>query len=577
MKKYAWTSRLVFVLFLFALGTGFPCQSRTHGVEPTVQGGLKQLPDKDWSWANARHLLARAGFSGTSDQITELHQMGLEKAVDYMLNFNKSQGKEVLSDELLDLIDRDPTDRKKDKSGPQLDLLIRSPQWEKVYNETTIKPDKNHPVADFSKVHMVDLLTKGKDGKPSLEKKRLLERLKLFEFMRADWMEQLITSENPLEEKMVLFWHGHFTSDYATVEDSYMLYLQNYLFHKYSAGNYGELLHGIVHDPAMLRYLDNNTNVKGHPNENLARELMELFSMGEGNGYTEKDVKEGARALTGNKYDARNKGLFYFDEDNHDFGQKTIFGHTGNYNGDHFVDLILAQPETASFMAAKLFAFFAYEGPESEVVEPLARTFRENHFDVKPVLREMFLSEAFYSEKAIGTHIKSPIQLVVGTFRKLGLEQGDYSSIIKASNLMGQALFQPPDVKGWDGGRTWINATRLFARQNFSGYLVEGKETLFSNGRSIGKPRPGIRPGVDIVGLLDGNELTNSSEVVDHFMKNMFSISVQESKRQKLINVLDKGGALPPSSRWRSQRTRINEKLQLLLVLMISMPEYQLC
>ena len=569
------TSRLVSVLFVFTLGIGFLSQSPIHADEPTRHAGLKQLPAQDWSWEKAKHLLSRAGFGGTAEQITELHEMGLEKAVEYMLDFDKSQGKDPLDDALADLLDRDPL-RKKDE-GVKLDLLIGTDQFEEVYNQSTIKADKNHPVADFSKVYMIDLLTRGEDDKPSAEKKRLLARIKLYEMMRTDWMEKLITSENPLEEKIVLFWHGHFTSDFATVEDSYMLYLQNYLFHKYAIGNYGELLHGIVHDPAMLRYLDNNTNVKGHANENLARELMELFSMGEGNGYTEQDVKEGARALTGNKYDARNKGLFYFDEPNHDFGQKTIFGHTGNFNADHFVDLILVQPPTSRFMAAKLFTFFAYGSPDSETVEALAQTFRDNHFEVKPMLREMFLSEAFYSEEAIGTQIKSPIQLVVGTFRKLGVEQDDYSSMVRASVLMGQALFQPPDVKGWDGGRAWINATRLFARQNLSGFFIEGQETLFNNGRSIGKPRPGESPDVDVVGILSNKEFKSSAEVVDYFLQNMFSISIDDSKRQKLIAVLDEGEALPPFSKWKSQRTRVNEKLQTLLVLMMSMPEYQLC
>ncbi len=566
----SWTRRPAFIMMLFAIGICCPCQS-------AAAAGLKQLPAKDWSWEKARHLLGRAGFSGTTEEITALYEMGLEKAVDHMLDFGKSDGKDPLDDELADLLDQDPLDRARDDGGPKLGLLIGTPGWEKVYNETTIKPDKNHPVADFSRVRMIDLLTEGEDGKPSAEKKRLLARLKVFELMRADWMEKLITSENPLEEKMVLFWHGLFTSDYATVEDSYMLYLQNYLFRKFCTGNYGELLHGIVHDPAMLRYLDNNTNVKGHPNENLARELMELFSMGEGNGYTEEDVKEGARALTGNKYDPRNKGLFYFDENNHDSGQKTIFGHTGNYNADAFVDLILVQPATSRFLAMKLFTFFGNADPDPEIVEALARTFRDSRFEVKAVLREMFLSEAFYSRRAIGSQIKSPVQLVAGTYRKLGLAQSDYSSMVKASALMGQSLFQPPDVKGWDGGKTWINATRLFARQNLSGYVVEGKETLFSEGRSIGNPRQGAIPGVDIVTALDGKPFKNSAEVVDHLLRCLFAVPVPEHKRRKLIEILDEGGGLPASSQWRRQRSLVNARLQTLLVLMMSMPEYQLC
>lgn len=547
------------------------CQPQAHAADRE----LKRLAAKDWTWQAARHLLTRAGYGGTADEVTALHKMGLEKAVDHLLNPKPATAPDG-NDELDKLIDTNPLDRKDAEAGPKVELLIGTPQFEKVYNQTTIKPDKNHPVAAFSRVHMVDMLTEGKTG---LGKGSIINDNWIIGVMRADWMQKKVTTDHPLEEKMVLFWHGLLPSDLATVDDSYMLFLQNYLFRKYAMNNYGELLHALMHDPAMLRYLDNNTNVKGNPNENLAREIMELFSMGEGKGYTEQDIKEGARALTGNKYDAKNKGLFWFDEQNHDFEPKTIFGHTGDFNADHFVDLILVQPATSRYMATRLFRHFAYEHPEPDIVEALSQTLRDSRYEVKPMLRQMFLSQAFYSDKAMGTQIKSPVQLVVGACREFGIKRTNYGAMAQATALMGQSLYQPPDVKGWDGGRAWINATRLFARQNLSGYFVEGKQTLFTNGRSIGgsRSRTDMATGLNVASLLRGKTFKNSSEVVDHFLKTMFAVRVSDARRQALIDFLDQDGSLPPSSRWKSQRTRVNEKLRALLVMMMSMPEYQLC
>ncbi|HJM63103.1 MAG: hypothetical protein CMN05_15595 [Roseibacillus sp.] len=565
----------------FPLALGIALLTATAPAPGAGSDTLKKLPTSAWTWEKARHLLARAGFSGTSAEVSRLYRMGLPQAVDHLLDCSLSE-KQKAEDELEALIDGVGSGlaaASNKGAGPTLDALVDTADWEKFYNENTIVADENHPLAAFSRLHMIKLLTTGKDGKPLPGRRSLVNEGWIMETMRTRWMEELLTSQAPLEEKLVLFWHGHFTSDFSTVEDGYMLYLQNHLFRRHALGNYGELLHAIVHDPAMLRYLDNNTNVKGNPNENLAREIMELFSMGEGNGYSEQDIKEGARALTGNKYDSKNKGLFYFDRKNHDFDQKTILGHTGNYNADHFADLILLQPATSRFMAAKIFAFFAYQDPDPAIIETLARNFRENRFEIKPLLREVFLSETFYSRKSIGAQIKSPTQLIAGTFRKLGLKRGDYAAMVKASTLMGQALYQPPNVKGWDGDRAWINASRLFARQNFSGYLVEGKDTLFSNGRSIGTTRNGSNSsrGVDLVASLAGLEFENSTEVVDHFLRSLFAVPIADPKRQKLINFLDQGAPLPSSTQWGRRKTTINERLQGVIVLMMSMPEYQLC
>lgn len=179
----------------------------------------------------------------------------------------------------------------------------------------------------------------------------------------------------------------------------------------------------------------------------------------------------------------------------------------------------------------------------------------------------------------VGTQIKSPVQLIAGTFRHLGVREGDFAAMARVSALMGQDLFQPPNVKGWDGGRAWINASRLFARQNFSGYLVEGKETLFRNGQALAAPRrsAGTPQGLDLVALLGERPFANSTEVVEHFLRSFIVVPVSDSKRRKLIDFLDRDAPLPPSSRWTAQRALVGAKLRGLAVLIMSMPEYQLC
>jgi hypothetical protein len=246
---------------------------------------------------------------------------------------------------------------------------------------------------------------------------------------------------------------------------------QNRLFHKHALGNYKTLVGEIVHDPAMLRYLDADKNVVGKPNENLARELMELFTMGEGSGYTEKDIAEVARALTGmavNQYQGA-----AFRRNKHDDGQKTIFGKTGRFGPDDVVGLIFERPQPAQYLARRLWEFFGHKEPTAEEIAPVAEALRKSRFEVKPALRALFLSPAFYSEKSKFALIKSPVELTVGTMRLL--EQAPVAQPI-AQNVgrMGQELFQPPNVRGWPGGEQWITAATLYTRYNACAGMVEG-------------------------------------------------------------------------------------------------------
>ncbi len=221
----------------------------------------------------------------------------------------------------------------------------------------------------------------------------------------------------------------------------------------------------------MLIYLDNAQNLKGHANENFAREIMELFSLGVGN-YTEKDIKEAARAFTGWGFDKSNMH-FANRTEVHDDGEKTFLGHTGNFKGEDIVDIILQQPACSHFIARKLYRYFVRETADKALEDQLAKTLVDNKYEIAPFLEKVFLSRDFYSAASTGTQIKSPVQLVVSTYKKLGIGTAPtYPEFAALTGGLGQTIFYPPNVKGWDGGRTWINPATIFQRENVIRYVL---------------------------------------------------------------------------------------------------------
>jgi uncharacterized protein (DUF1800 family) len=276
------------------------------------------------------------------------------------------------------------------------------------------------------------------------------------------WLEKMLHTNRPLQEKMTLFWHGHLTSATQKVNNPNAMLAQNQLFRANALGNFGEIMRGISRDGAMISYLDLRTNRKNAPNENYARELMELFTMGIGN-YTETDVREAARAFSG--WSATPDGQFVFNTFQHDAGVKTVLGKTGNLNGDDVTDLVVAHPATARFMTTRLFRFFAYPRPEPAVVDRLAAVYTDSGYSIKAVVESILRSPEFSSEQAYRALIKSPTELLVGAMRTLGVEHVPPQAA-QAMRLLGQELFNPPNVAGWSGGRSWINAASLLGRFN---------------------------------------------------------------------------------------------------------------
>ena len=291
--------------------------------------------------------------------------------------------------------------------------------------------------------------------------------------LRGWWVGEMLSTPSPLTERMTLFWHNHFVSSQQKVKLTELMYRQNVTLRAQALGNFGAMLHAVARDPAMIIYLDSAQNRKGAPNENFARELMELFTLGEGN-YGESDVKEAARAFTGWSLD-RERGEFVFRRALHDYGPKTVLGRTGNFDGDDVIDILLAQPSTAEFVSRKLWREFVSPDPDATEVKRIAARFRDSGYDIKTALYALLTSDAFYARENRGTLVKSPVDLVVGTLHQFGMHPGDTIPFAVAAAGMGQVLFAPPNVRGWPGQETWINSSRLLARKQFLDRLMRAE------------------------------------------------------------------------------------------------------
>ena len=295
--------------------------------------------------------------------------------------------------------------------------------------------------------------------------------------LQAWWLQRMVQTQRPLEEKMVLFWHGLLTSGLDKAGPA-PLFDQNQLFRSLALANFDDLLKAVSKDPAMMLYLDTDTNRKGRPNENYARELMELFTTGIGH-YTEDDVRESARAFTGwtlntSGKDRRNATASSLVPRYHDDGSKTFMGKTGNFTGDDIVEMLVPLRATAERLTARLFGFFAYPNPEPEIVQHLADLFQKNRYSVRAVMTEILTMDAFYSQKAYRSLVKSPAEFVAQALRGLSGVSPSPAFYQGAAAMapMGQVLFYPPNVAGWPGGASWINSSTLLNRVNFATALA---------------------------------------------------------------------------------------------------------
>ncbi len=299
--------------------------------------------------------------------------------------------------------------------------------------------------------------------------------------LRTFWVESMLATRTPLRERMTLFWHNHFVSSAQKVRSPHAMLDQHMRFRTHAVGNFGALLRAMMQDPALLFYLDNQRNHRRAPNENFARELLELFTMGEGH-YTERDIKEAARALTGASVEPGSK-TYRFRPRQHDDGDKTILGRTGPFDGADLAEVILAQERTAVFVVEKLWRAFVSPAPAPRAVRDIARQFRQADYDIAVALRALFMHPAFAVEAGRGSLVKSPVDIVVGTERVMprGLRP---EQAVRALHQMGQTLFAPPNVKGWPGHTTWVTTASLDRRRTFlrqawkDRLVVQSRESL---------------------------------------------------------------------------------------------------
>jgi len=306
--------------------------------------------------------------------------------------------------------------------------------------------------------------------------------------LKSWWLYRMLHSSNALREKLTLLWHNHFATSYAKVNNVPQMAAQNDLFRRHAAGDFHELLHAVARDPAMLVWLDGNANRRRHPNENFAREVMELFALGIGN-YTEHDIQEAARAFTG--WQLRD-GAFWFNAAQHDAGTKTVFGKSGQFEGNAIIDLCLEHPACPRFLALKILRMFVTDQPVESLIAKVAAALTRSKLNVKPALRELFASAEFFApEHRVGL-IKSPVDLVVGTLRT-SATRITLPAAAEVLARLGQDLFEPPTVKGWEGGRQWMQTSTWILRWNFATELIDGRgnlATLRSELWSDGKDQP---------------------------------------------------------------------------------------
>ncbi len=288
--------------------------------------------------------------------------------------------------------------------------------------------------------------------------------------LKTWWLREMMQTPSPLTEKLVLFWHGHFTSGLRIVRWAPAMLAQNRLFRCLGAGDFRALLAAVLRDPAMLRYLDNHRNRRGRPNENLARELLELFTLGEGR-YTERDIKELARALTGAGID-RDTAHYTFRPRAHDFGTKTILGFTGAFEPDDVAPLLCRLPRVSEHIVARLWLFFVGDRPEKSAVSRIAAKMRASGWQIRVALRELLLTDAFWRTTNRAARVKSPVELVVGIGRVAYLRDDAVPKLVGACRALGQDLLDPPSVKGWPTGNGWLDPQRLLLRQRMLGRIA---------------------------------------------------------------------------------------------------------
>lgn len=487
---------------------------------------LKPLTSDRWNYTTAAHLLNRAGFGGPPDEIQQLVALGPELAVARLVDYEK-------------IPDATP-----------------APEWARP------DPERRKKLQALRKAD-------AEQRRQMQREERQVQREQMTE-LRHWWLSRMAQGPRPFQEKMVLFWHGHFATSVDKVREPYLMWRQNELFRRLATDNWLRLLVEMAQDPAMLIWLDQAQSRKQHPNENFAREVMELFTLGEGH-YTEQDITEAARALTGWSYN-RETQKFVDRPVLHDAGVKTVLGRTGPLNGRDVLAQIVAQPQAARFITAKLWNFFAGQPASSELTDVLAANFRQQGNNLKPFLRVLLRSEEFYDPALIRAQVKSPVQWLAGTIRMLESALPSPQLSGGLTRELGQDLFAPPNVKGWDGGLSWITTNTLLARYNEAALLVQGTLAPVKGGKrnspsAARKPAKRLRPAalqIKVAKIFSESERRDQTVLIAALEKRLFQTELKSGQRAALREYLDSQGALD------------EDDIRGVIRLAMSTPEYQL-
>ncbi|HUR33567.1 MAG TPA: DUF1800 domain-containing protein [Vicinamibacterales bacterium] len=404
---------------------------------------LTPIAAAEWNYDRAAHLLAHAGFGATPDDIQQLADAGLDRAVHSLVHYES-----IPNPRMQPFVESglwDPSLSGFPESRPEAtDRALRQGSSMGVEN----KPGGNRPIQPISDRFFYWL------------RATMLETRRLGYW----WANRMLQTTHPVEEKMALLWHGHFATHENKVRDYRKMMQQIALFERHATGNLHDLTVAVAKNPAMLYFLDAQYNVRGAANENFAREVMELFTMGVGN-YTEKDVREGARAFTGWGFD--DNLAFTVTPEKHDAGPKTFLGRTGDFDGVAALDIIFEQKATAEYLAGKIYRFLVREELSDSLRQRLGAVLRDSRYEVKPLLSVIFSSKDFYSPASYGAHIKGPVEHMVAMMKHLGVDAlPGVPDFNQATIAMGQHLLNPPSVAGWAGGKAWITPGLLIERGN---------------------------------------------------------------------------------------------------------------
>jgi hypothetical protein len=411
---------------------------------------------------------------------------------------------------------------------------------------------------------LVEGLLKGGEGLKEFDERmavlaRTIAKYNNGGLLRAWWLARMLNSPHPLQEKLTLFWHNHFATSNAKVQNAGLMLGQYELLRKHALGSFATLLKEMSYDPAMLVWLDGRGSKKGNPNENYAREVMELFSLGVGH-FSEKDVREAARAFTG--WDVEGTKAV-FKKAQHDDGEKTVLGQKGNWKPDDVVRICLGQKSCPSFLARKLYSFLVSETVPAtdELLEPLATQLRKGGYDFGALVQTVLSSNLFFSEEVYRSRVKSPVDFALGIVRGLEGRTGT-TSLADELEKLGQSLFNPPSVKGWDGGTAWLNAQTLLFRQNLSLAICSTED-----------PRFGLR--CDPAALARRHGKKADEEVVDFFLGLFLQGDVPAESRARLLGYLRKARARKVPVYWTPEDAS-DHTVRTVCHLALTLPEFQL-